>query len=59
MKRIWIRRDRGGAYLTEVDEDFVRARVVDIYQDVELALKSATVNSPLTTGFADYYPKVS
>jgi hypothetical protein len=56
-EKVWIRRDRDTGYLMEVSQSFVKAKIQSVYKDVNLALKHATKDNCLTTGFADYYPK--
>ncbi len=57
MTQIWIRRDRETGKEEEVSEKYAKTRPLGRYSRINQAMKAASENSPLTTGFADYYPK--
>ncbi len=57
MNKIWIRRDRETGKEEEVSETYAKTRLVGLYSRINQAMKAASKNTPLTTGFADYWPK--
>ena len=56
-EKIWIRRDRQDGKIEEVTEKWVRDHIGDVYIDIDMALHGSSEKNPLTTGFADYWPK--
>ena len=59
MDRDWVRRDRENGKITKIAKEDAECRVAGYYKNINLAMKLASINNPLTTGFADYYPVVS
>jgi hypothetical protein len=57
MDAIWIRRDRADGKEEEISKQEAKARLVHHYNGVDSAMVYASVKAPLTTGFADYFPK--
>jgi hypothetical protein len=57
VEKNWIRRDRGTGEEEEVSAAFVQIKLISYYVDTEFAMLLASKDSPLTTGFADYWPK--
>lgn len=56
-KRIWIRRDSETGDIEEISEDNVRTKITGYYHDTKKALANASSKAPLSTGYAEYYPK--
>ncbi|MGA2669830.1 MAG: hypothetical protein ABSF21_00180 [Dehalococcoidia bacterium] len=57
MKEIWIRRDRNDGEEEEITKGAAKARLIGFYHRINVAMAHASRQVPLTTGYADYYPK--
>jgi hypothetical protein len=58
MAKIWIRRDRDGGKEEEVTEEFVVKKLSKVYANLRYAMLNCDEESPLSSGFADYWPKI-
>lgn len=57
MEKTWIRRDRETGKEEEVTVYVAMARLGGHYNNILETMEHASQQTPLTTGFADYWPK--
>jgi len=57
MAQIWIRRDRGNGKETEVSKERVIKVLKYTYANLAYAMQNCDKNAPLSSGWADYWPK--
>lgn len=57
MAKTWIREDRGDGSRTELTAEKAEAKLRGYYSDLKAAMAEASEKTPLTTGYAYYFPK--
>jgi len=57
MEKIWIRRDRQDRKEKEITERRVIEVLTGVYSNLESAMNLCSKTCPLSSGWADYWPK--
>lgn len=57
MEKIWIRRSKTRDDETEISHTEAKIILRNYYSHINEAMAAASEKMPLTTGFADYWPK--